>query len=403
MKPLSLLPAAVILLFSCNHLPGPGNVHAVQLTGNSIYDIDSVRAAAAGGNEEAARKKMLQATDVYKNAKDPAKSIGLFKSSILLKPSGKAYFELGSALLDDSLDEEAIQALHIAERLDYSPLANVMYKLSLAYAQLSEKNNGEGDNNGKFYSLAIHYMEIALQMGYSHPEQFRDNAIFILFKTRYGYMEISETYNSAVSGGSGSKGPEKMLWETFASEFHPVVLPLTINSVWIQEHKLENSIGYDYEKFVPEMRGSKFSREVSDEYYYFAAVKKDTGYTALIYAGKSNLASDGSQQYPIFFYLVTYDGRGKIIDKIQVAGQKAFSDPFKVFTMQPNYTFEVRNFKNIYKDDPETAGYDSNVVVKSEPLDAASYHIGANGKFEKLDVPLAISFPPSRSGSAFPQ
>jgi hypothetical protein len=402
MKPLSLLPAAIVILFSCNHPSGPGNANPVQLTENSIYNIDSVRAATAGGNEEAARKKMLQATDVYKNEKDPVKSIGLFKSSILLKPSGQAYFELGSALLDDSLDEEAISALHIAEQLDYSPLANVMYKLSLANAQLSENNNGESNHIANCHTLALHYMEVALQMGYSHPEQFRNNAIFVLLKNSYGW-EFGEIYNSAISAGSGNKSPDKMLWETFASEFHPVELPLTINSVWIHDHKLENSIGYDYEKFVPEMRGSKFSREVSDEYYYFAAVKKDTGYTALIYAGKSDLSTDGSQQYPIFFYLVTYDKKGKIIDKIQVAGQKAFSDPFKVFTLQPNYTFEIRNFKNIYRDNPDTAGYDSNIVVKSEPLSAASYRIGANGKFEELDVPLAISFPPSRSGSAFPQ
>ena len=94
---------------------------------------------------------------------------------------------------------------------------------------------------------------------------------------------------------------------------------------------------------------------------------------------------------------------GKIIDKIPVAGQTNFTSPLKVFTMQPNYTFEVKDFKNIFKEDPDKVGYDSNYVIRSEPLGSAYYRIRSDGKFEKTDAPLAISFPPNRSGSAIPQ
>jgi hypothetical protein len=74
---------------------------------------------------------------------------------------------------------------------------------------------------------------------------------------------------------------------------------------------------------------------------------------------------------------------------MQVAGQRNFTENFKVFTLQPNYSFEIKDYKNIFKNDPEQSGYDSNYVIKSELLGVAGYRIGSNGKFEKTDAPLA--------------
>lgn len=388
MKPLLPLSFFMLSLCACSHFAGSGDAitSPAQLTESSLYNIDSVRAVADAGNEEAAKKKFMAAIDIYKNVKDPAKSIDLFKSSIRLHPSAKAYFELGSALLDDGRYDESINALHIAEQLEYSPLANVMYKLVAGYSH--RKNPGDSIPSSTDDSLALHYMEVAIQMGYAHPEQFHDMGLFSHLKNLH---EFTSLYNNARSGNGGSKNnPDKMLWESFKAEFHSVELPLTINTVWIQNHKLENSIGYDYEKFVPEMRDAKFSREVEDEYYYFATIKKDTGYTTLLYAGKNNFLTDANQNSPVFFLLSTYDKNGKIIDKMRVAGQRNFTEVFKVFRLQPNYTFEIRDYKNIFKNDPEQVGYDSNYVVKSEPLGIATYRIGSDGKFEKTDVPLAM-------------
>ena len=381
-----LLPV-IFFILSCNHPFGrTTGLDPAQLTESSIYDIDSVRATLGGGNEKAAAKKLGQAIDIYKNVKDPAKSIDLFKSAIRLTPSPRAYYELGSALLDDGRYAESIRALRIAEKLGYSPLANVMFKLSAAYAD-HHKGDAVPDDWRTTDSLSLHYMEVAIQMGFAHPEQFRSGELFKRMVNDYAFNAV---YTAALSGGSGSGNPEKMLWHTFTTEFAPVELPLTINTVWIQSHKLENSISYDYEKFIPEMRNAKFSREVENDYYYYALVKKDPAYTALLYAGKNNFLSDANQNSPVFFFLVTYDGDGKIIDKMPVAGQKNFTATLKVFTMQPNYAFVVKDYKNIFKYDPETVGYDSNYVVKSEPLGISSYRIAPNGKFEKTDAPLAM-------------
>lgn len=381
MKPLLTLFLATILLSSCHTLPT--DTAQAGLTPTAIYDIDSVRLAAGSGDDKAARKQLLAAINVYKNEKDPFKSDDLFKKSILLRPSAEAYYGLGSALLDQGRCNEALSALHIAEKLEYKPLANVMFKLSAAYANIT----GLFEYDSQKDSAALHYMELALQMGYGHPEEFVNNPWFKEAKDRFDWPAV---YKTTLNAGTNSKDPELSLWEEYENEFQPIQLPLTINSVWISEHPLEKSINFDYEKFVPEMRTGKFSREVAKEYYYFARIKQDSACITLLYAGKHLALESEHVHAPVFFFLVTYDRTGKIIDKLEVAGQQNFTGPVKVFTLQPNYTFEVRDFKNVYKDDPEQVGYDSNTIVRTDPIGVTNYRIGASGRFEKTDAPLAL-------------
>jgi hypothetical protein len=361
-----------------------------QLSDSALYDIDSVRAVMDNGNEAAARKQLASALDIYKNIKDISKSIPLFKAAIRYKPTAQAYYELGCALLDEDSYDESVQALHIAEQLGYTPLPNVLVRLAAGYSRLADKTMDGATVDSRTWqtddSLATHYMEVAIQMGYAHPEDFQSMELYGTLKSRRGFLEV---YNNAVSGGS-ARSPEQMLWENFRNEFTPVDLPLVINLVWVKDHPLDQTIDYDYEKFIPEMRTQKFTRDIDKEYFYYALIKKDTTYTALLYSGKSIAQASETLLLPQFFLLVTYDNTGKIIDKMQVAGQQRYSDPYKVFTMQPNYEFEVQDFKNVYRNDPAQAGYDSNEIVNTEPLGAAYYRIAANGKFEKTNAPLAM-------------
>ena len=161
--------------------------------------------------------------------------------------------------------------------------------------------------------------------------------------------------------------------------------PLAINTVWIYQQTYDKAIGYDYEKFVPEMRNGKFSREVENEYFYVGKVKEDTAYSALLYAGKNMWLVDGRGYAPVYFYLVTYSPQGKIIDKIPAGGQKTFTDNFKTLSLQENLSFEIKDFKNTYEKDPEKDGYENNKVIKSDLVSTSYYKINSKGKFEKTD------------------
>ncbi len=384
MKPLSALFLATIVLASCHSVSGPSA--PAGLTPTAIYNIDSVRLATGSGDDKIARKQLATAINVYKNEKDPGKSIPLFKQSILTKPNAQVYYELGNALLDHRDDSEAVLALRIAEKLEYKPLSNVMFKLAAAYAITV---GPEADPTDKKGSLVTHYMELAIQMGYAKPESFRNDIAFKSFRNAYPF---NIAYLAAVEGGHNVKNPELALWEEFNSEFTAMTLPLTINTAWTQTHALEKGINFAYERFVPEMRSNRFAREAGKEYYYVGVVKKDTAYTALLYAGKDDaLEEDGIVHAPLFFQLVTYDPKGKLIDHLKVAGQEALTDFVEVFTMQPNYSFEIRDFKNIYSKDPDQAGYGAdNPIVRTEEQLVRHYKIAANGKFEPTNAPLAM-------------
>jgi hypothetical protein len=261
-----------------------------------------------------------------------------------------------------------------------------MFKLAAAHAITVGPEADATDAKG---SLVTHYMELAIQMGYAKPESFRNDPAFKSFRNAYNF---NLAYLAAVEGGHSVKNPELALWEEFKSEFTAMELPLTVNLVWTQTHALEKGINFAYERFVPEMRSNRFAREAGKEYYYVGLLKKDTVYTALLYAGKDDgLEEDGIMHAPLFFQLVTYDPKGKIIDHLKVAGQEALSDLVKVFTMQPNFAFEIRDFKNVYSKDPDQAGYGTdNPIVKTDEQGVTHYRIAANGKFETTDAPLAI-------------
>ena len=386
MKNIALLIIA-IAFWGCNNNDKPANktvTVTTHLNTNTLYNTDSIKAAITSINTEsqaAAKKKFLEAIDLYKNKKQVAQSIEAFKASLFISPSEKTYFELGAALAENKSYEEALKALDIAEQMDYSPLANILYKKSVVYASMPNSPISVDGYTKIYDSMAVHLMEVALQTGYSKPTDFLHEKAFDSLRYNSDWY-FKNVYQMAMSG---NKDPERLAWDSYKDEFKELPLPLTINTVWIYKQNYENAIGYDYEKFVPEMRNGKFSREVENEYFYVGKIKEDSVYTALLYAGKNMWLVDGRGYSPVYFYMVTYSPQGKIIDKMQVGGQKTFTDNFKDLLLKQNLTMEVKEFKNIYEKDTEKDGYENNKVVKSELLTTAYYRINAKGKFEKAN------------------
>jgi hypothetical protein len=362
----------------------------IPLTASAIYDLDSVRRALDGGDEKAADKKLAEAIDTYKQKKDTLGSVPLFKDAILLKPTAKGYFGLSGALLASRQYDAAIKALNIAEKLNYAPLANVMFRYSYAYANMITDQNGE-----ECTKSAIYYMQLALQMGYAHPEEFLRKEYFP--KLPPG-SDFTETFNKALSGMAG-RNPEKSLWESYAGQFPEVSLPLIINLPWIRAHKLEDMISFEFERFIPDMRNSKFAREGGDVFYYIALVRKDPAYTAVVYAmqyegEEEDDTPDSAQAGAVTtltptFYLTTYDPHGKIIDGMMVAGRNDLQQPFMAFAMQSNMHFQIQDFTDDYKEDPEKGGRDSSSYLGLKAQTPENFLIDATGKIIKTDAPLA--------------
>lgn len=376
MKPLSTLILVSVIIGSCHNAPGPAYL---PLTATSIYFIDSVRMAAAGGDEKAARKLLDQAADLYKKGPDTAHSIELFKQSILVKPTARAYYDLAGALLSTRQYNEGLQALSMAEGLGYSPMANVMFRYAYAYANKPD-DTGSMPNSGD----VVRYMELAIQMGYAHPRQFLQRDLFPDAARKTDYDVV---YTNALSGGP-VRDPARPLWDAYEGQFPEIGLPLVIDLPWMQNHKLDASIDYQYEKFIPDMRDAKFSREGGANYYYAALIHKDPAFVALLYGEVDDMVEGDESQLPLYT-LVTYDRQGKLIDQLVVAGRKVLSDPFLVFSIQPDLKFHIQGFTDIYKNNPDSVGYNDNEIIRKNPGSPEDFQITANGKLQRTDAPLA--------------
>lgn len=388
-----LLALACVFLFGCH---GPSGGGQVPLSLNSLYSPDSVRMALYEGDGQAAEKKMAEAIDRFKKQKDTAGSVPLFKAAILLKPTARGYYELSGALLMNHQYPEAIQALRIAERLGYSPLANVMFRYSYSYAGMMDSQMPQLDSH--VTDSALQYMELALQMGYSRPRDFLRKEIFPLLTANYRFQRV---YNAAFSGMEG-RDPQKSLWESYYTQYPETNLPLIINGSWIRTHQLENQISFEFEKFVPEMRDHRFEREGGTVYYYIALIKKDPAWFAVLYGAQdeseesyeqhadSTMANTPAvQAITPMFYLVTYDLKGKLIDKMAVAGRNDLTQPFKAFAIQSSMHFQVQDFTDDFKSDSTATTSDSLKSIAIKPQLPVNYEINSAGKFVRTDAPMA--------------
>jgi hypothetical protein len=339
---------ALLLLFSCHSRQEP----TVRLTAAAIGAGDSVEKALGPG---------------------------------LRKATAAAYYRLGDSLLEKGYCDTAIKAFQVAERLNFQPRADLLYKLSAGYAG---KAQYFADPEDSCLQAATRYAELAIQMGYGHPENFRSDRLFADLKENGFFIQ---TCAEALSGTGKPGGSDKTLWESFVNQFSPLPLPLTIDQGWVGSHPPRREIAYVHERFVPEMRTTKFTRGTEYLYYYVGSIRQTPDYTALLYAGKSlELMRDADDDRATFFFLVSYDRDGRIVDKLLAAGRRDLTEPARTLTLQSDLNFTIKSFRNIYARDPEKAGYENNPIVRSEPAGETGYRITPTGKFEQLQPALAM-------------
>jgi len=359
-------------LFACNTSEKKKSAtSAIHLTADNLYDKDTVLLItqdATGKNAEA-DKLFLDGIDSYRNKKNPAGGVALFKKSILQKPQAKSYYELGNALFDIKKFKEATKAYQVAELLDYKPLHKVLYNMACAYSILEED------------SIARYYLISAIEFGYSNVKNlYADKDL--------EYLRSKGDFNSYVTAAlGGATDPEKLQWNLFWHEFKPLEFPVKLDLKYADKLG-EDYISYEYERFVPEMRNSQFSRDVGSEYYHVGLVKGSDSVKTLIYAIRDVIMDEMA---PPAYYIVSFDKKGKQIDKLLIGGHEKLDEPFKVATITQNGTIQVGLFKQVYEKDPDTAGYQDNKLVDSKELDKENYTIAADGHFIKQTVLLGMN------------
>lgn len=379
-----LLLAAGISLFACNapnapddrskndpQHPGKGQFTAV-ISEDQIFDKQLVLHAVSltEGKSKVSDKYFLKGVDAYRNQKNPEEGVKLFKQSILQQPQARAYFELGNALADLNNLKDAASAYQIAELLDYKPTSKVLYNLACVYSR------AEVEESARYYLIS------AIEFGYSNAKNiFEDKDL------AYLRDNTSDFQGMVTVALSGATDPDKLQWNLFWHEFKPVSYPLVLDERYSKKLG-EDYISYEYERFVAEMRDSKFSRDVGVEFYHVGLAKATDSIKTIIYATKDVMISENT---PAEYYIVSFDHVGKLIDKLLIGGHEKLADPFRVATLRENGDIEIGLFNQVYKKDPEKEGYDDNELVDVKLLEKQLYNITDDGHFVRKDNLLGMN------------
>lgn len=407
----SALPVLVLLLgvSACQVRNSP------VLERAQLYNIDSIRAAmaVAGGDSThwvGYREAAVHAAGIGTNAADTTRSweaaAGTLKNIICRAPSAGAYFELGEVLLKGQQYVEAIRALQVAEQLHYTPLPEVLCRLSEACSNASALGPG-GDSSARLDSAAIHYMQAAIIMGCPRPERFLRDSVFSVLRDLPGFHVL---YSFALAG---TGDPETMRWREFKGSFPTASLPLVIDTLWLENHGGFQRIDEDFVDFVPAIRTRRFSRSVDEFFSYVANLGSSDSYTLMMYAdyfanearlvapqGATNLGGR-VLRFSRVFYLVSYAPGGKIIDLMPVAGHMGWRDPLKIFAMTTPGRFSVADQTFQYPRNYDSYHYLDN--PSSSKVDNLQYfRITPEGRFERTSEALTdrIAPNPAPSGSA---
>lgn len=354
----------LLFLFACSGTQ-PDKSHEQQqgisiLPESDFYDknkVNSYLAQAADSMKSEAKKTFMNAIDTYRNKKDAAASIAVFKKSLSMFPEAKTYYELGNALLDTRNFAESIEAYHMAEEMDFNPLANVLYNLACAYS-LSE-NTDE----------ALRYIQLAIENGYSNKKHMLGDADLEFARKSPKFIGV---YESAMSGASSA---EAALFDLFANGFPQSSFPVKMTAEQSQQVRFTASIAYDFEPFITEMVNPNFSREVGDEFYYLALLKETEKYTAVIYAGQQVMY----EQPPIYHILATYNKEGKLIDKLEIGGYHYYDDPMRGYSITESLKIEMNEYEVVFEKDVNEYGYENNPISANQLLTSRTFQIADNG------------------------
>lgn len=355
-----------ILLISCfSLLVACGQKNTGQQAGaqNDIFDrgnVDRLMKENAGQKAEADKLYVLGEKQLRKD-KQPAGAIVSFTRSLNAYPTAKGYFELGNAYMDAKQYTEAIRAYNMAEAMDYKPLSKVLYNTACAYSV----------NNSSYE--AGRYLEYAIESGYNNPGHITTDKD--LTSPEYGFAYDDDFLDAM----SGSTDEAEILWSNFKKAFVAMAMPFVIDRTTDKKLSGHHTLSNRFSKYVPEMHSkARFSRMGGPSYYDYAFIARNNNYVTVIYATQDEVDGD---YYPANYWMVSYSPTGDQIDKINIAGQMGASQVSKVFTINEDLTFQVKEFNNEYEKSLEQNGLYDNKVVKSALIATREYRINDQGKF----------------------
>jgi hypothetical protein len=370
-------PWLLLLLSACSK-PEKNYVLKVKLqklTPATIYDKGLVYDVIFDAQEQnvdslktRSRQLFLQGIDQFKNKKKPAKAVRLFISSILTFPEAKTYYELGNALLElKSNAGDASNAFEVAEDLHFQPVANVHYGLAVATIE-----------EGRHQDYAFYSLRNAFENGFSDTlKLYKEPRLKKVVQSADFKRFMRDRKLHALATGK----PDR-LFDLFRNSFAKVEQPFEIPAEKVDMKAYDQSVSYDFARFIPEMQNTSFSREVSHDYFYVARVAETPEYTAVVYSSVSFFEED---MQPVLTKLVTFNNQGKVISSLLFSCQCS-AEKVKKGRIEDNL-ITLEDYRRIWKQPIDKVDFEDNSVEKLELLSKATFRIDEQGKIVEESVP----------------
>ncbi len=359
---LAFVCSLAVALGSCNHKPSI-ETKATGGAAKGIFYRDKISALISNnvGKQKEANALYQKAVVAFRKERKTEKAVELLESSLRLYPTARTYFELGNAYASLKNYFDALMCYDLAEQMGFTPVSKLLYNMSCAYS-LDQKPD-----------KSLEYLEYAIEAGFVNKKQMMHDSDL----TNIRNAGFSEVFRTALEG---IESPGEVGWEGFLQVFSAIMLPVSIDLNSGKKMPDGKFLSYSFEQFVPEMHErEKFSRGTGNVFYAYGLVEQNNNYTALIYAEGVDEEMDGEQ--PLLFFLVSYDRKGTIIDKMQISGPRSLGGLCLASSMNSNLSFEVKEFENTYEKLVESSGYGDNKLISSSLKNTHNFRINDQGKF----------------------
>lgn len=364
---LYLLLAGTVII-SCGDPAAKGKqpVSTVAIASLSLNDIlDATKVNMFLKNKPTSSSKesndlFMKGVDAYKNKKMLDSARYYFEHSLQQQPAPNAYYELGNVYKELKSYDKALASYKLAERMEYAPFSNILYQMAGTFAL-------KGD-----IEMAAQHIEYALQAGFTDLNKINSDKDLDSLKKNSEYL-----FQTAVKNGTrGMSNPETLFWLQFKKQFPLPSYPVTLKGD-LDPEKLSGFISYDFERFIPEMRNAKFSRDVGQSYYYAYNIGENENCTALLYAEVSHYVGDFM---PKKFIIATFDSKGKLLDKKRLDRFGLIDDELVDLQLGKPFEFNAKLYEMEYEKPLEEDGYWDNKIKNKKLLAVYHFKIDNKGK-----------------------
>lgn len=355
-----------------------------SLTEAELYNTDAVNDVLFDAEElnkdslrSRSREFFLKGIDLVKNQKNPQEGAEMIKSSILLYPDAKSYYELGIALSESGSMEslkESLKAYDLAMSLGYKPVSTLYVRKAAVSNALIQFHPEQKE---MYRNDVLYYLKEAFAAGFYDTLSIQND---IRLK---GIADAPEYKRIVMNAGAMKQmnAPEGAL-KFFVESFPGPVSNFEISAENVGNTKDLESLSYEFARYIPEMENASFGRDVSRDFFYVTRLKTNGNYNAVIY---SSVSFAGQEMQPVYTTLATFDKKGNTISRKLIACQCSAE---KIRTAYyDNGKLVLTDLRRSWKHPVTEVSFENNAVINVVKLSEASYVIDDNGRITNEDVP----------------